>query len=85
MGKIKLHITDKKIRLHIAEARTVYIGDGEPYSGEYFVVPKVDEQTILQTAEKVMTKNVTVEKIPLYEAANSAGGNTLSIGEMYYG
>ena len=58
---------------------------GEPYTGEYFVIPKVDEQTVLETEAKLMERNVTVERIPIYEAANAAGGNTLSIGEMYYG
>ncbi len=93
MGRIKLHIADEhvklcisedSIRLAVAEAKPVYIG-GEPYTGEYFVIPKVDEQTVLETKAKLMEQNVTVERIPIYEAANAAGGNTLSIGEMYYG
>lgn len=70
------------------EESPVVIGpvvDAEAYTGEYFVVPKVAEQTVLETTNKYLAQNVTVERIPMYEASNAAGGNTLSIGELYYG
>lgn len=55
--------------------------DGEAgiYDGEYRVIPKVSEQT-LQTTRKFMTKDVTVEKIPLYEVDNNKG-TTIIIGD----
>ena len=70
------------------EESPVVIGpvvDAEAYTGEYLVVPKVAEQTVLETTNKYLAQDVTVERIPMYEASNDAGGNTLSIGEMYYG
>lgn len=50
------------------------------YSGDYAVTPKADESTTLPTAQKYMTQNVNVKKIPYYEVDNAAGGSTIYIG-----
>ena len=49
------------------------------YEDEYSVTPHFYEQT-LETKEKLMTDNVTVEIIPAYEVPNIAGGLTVTIG-----
>lgn len=49
------------------------------YEGEYEVTPKFATQT-LPTAEKVLTKDVTIEKIPYHEVSNNSGGTTVTIG-----
>lgn len=54
-------------------------GEADIYDGEYHVIPKVSEQT-LQTTRKFMTKDVTIEKIPLYEVDNKKG-TTIIIGD----
>lgn len=59
--------------------------DVDIYTGEHLVVPHVDAAQELPTAQKYVTRDIKVEKIPMYETANDAGGNTISIGEMYYG
>lgn len=48
------------------------------YEGSYSVIPKVYEQT-LETANKSMTDDVTVEEIPYSETSNPSGGNTVNI------
>lgn len=48
------------------------------YKGPYTVTPKVDEQS-LPTAEKAMSKDVTIEKIPYSEVTNPSGGTTVNI------
>lgn len=48
------------------------------YEGPYQVTPKKEEQ-ILETNEKVMSDDVTVDGIPYYEVSNSSGGVTLII------
>lgn len=53
---------------------------GDPYTGEYVVVPKAFEEQRLATAHKVMTDDVRVLEIPYYEAGNVHGGNTVYIG-----
>ena len=49
------------------------------YEGEYIVTPKVTEQT-LPTAQTLLERDVTIEKIPYFEVSNISGGMTASIG-----
>ena len=55
------------------------------YAGEYEVTPKVYEETVLPTKDRKLTANVEVRKIPQYEVSNEFGGETLIIGDEYYG
>lgn len=50
------------------------------YTGEYTVTPSADSAQTLETAQKYMGDNVTVEKIPYYEMDNTSGGTTIYIG-----
>ena len=59
--------------------------DVPTYTGEYTVTPKTAEETILQTKGLKMVKDVKVLKIPTYEVSNPQGGETLIIGDEYYG
>ena len=49
------------------------------YEGEYIVDPSFDEQ-ILETKDKKMTDDVTVNAIMVNTVSNPAGGNTVYIG-----
>ena len=55
------------------------ITDIEAYSGAYTVTPRVWAQE-LETARKVMSRDVGIEAIPLSEASNASGGLTATIG-----
>lgn len=52
--------------------------DADPYRGAYEVTPKVDEQ-VLQTAQKLMADDVTINAIPIYDVSNNSGGSTVYI------
>jgi hypothetical protein len=52
--------------------------DAEYYAGEYEVTPKVDAQT-LPTKNKLMSADLTVKGVPIYETSNNAGGKTVYI------
>lgn len=54
------------------------------YAGDYEIKPKVDAQE-LQTAKKVMSKNLIIEKIPIYEVSNNLGDTIVIGGEKEYG
>lgn len=69
---------DDTFDLEYGEIYKVYT-DAPLYDGEYVVTPKVKEQT-LPTAEKMLTKDVTIKKIPYFEVNNNSGGNTVYIG-----
>ena len=51
----------------------------DPYEGNYDVIPSVVEQKLL-TANKSMSKDVTVYPIPYVEEPNVSGGITVKIG-----
>ena len=48
------------------------------FEGPYVVTPKMAEQ-VLPTKQKKMRDDLTVEKVPVYEVTNSAGGTTVYI------
>lgn len=49
------------------------------YDGEYTVIPKADREQVLQTNGKRMTDDVSVTRIPYYQASN-VSGDTVYIG-----
>ena len=55
---------------------------GEVYEGPYTVTPLVKNQVELLTKAKLMEENVIVEKVPVSETSNEAGGYTIYIGEV---
>ena len=57
---------------------TVERGERETYRGNYTVTPAMEAQ-VLETKDKVMTDDVTVLEIPMYETTNLSGGTTLYI------
>ena len=70
-------IDDSEITFEIEEG----IGSGTlpPYEGTYVVTPRKVEQ-VLETNDKRMTDDVTVEAISYIEASNLGGGMTATIG-----
>ena len=55
--------------------------DHDYYTGDYEVTPRTDEQ-ILNTADRLLTKDVTVREVPISIVQNEAGGNTVNIAYM---
>lgn len=49
------------------------------YEGEYVITPKFTEQ-VLETKQRSLSDNVTVEKITTLEVDNEAGGVTYIFG-----
>ena len=52
---------------------------GDPYTGAYNVKPDFNG-TILETENKIMTDDVTVEPIEVARVSNTSGGTTVYIG-----
>lgn len=50
-----------------------------PYDGSYEVVPRVTEQS-LPTADRHLSKNIIIQKIPYFEVDNIQAGQTVIIG-----
>lgn len=51
----------------------------ETYKGEYTIRPAIEEQS-MQTKDKLMVNDVTIEAIPLYSVSNEHNGETIIIG-----
>ena len=66
----------------IDNIKIVHTGGGEPYTGEYTVVPKANAPTVLETAGKTLSKDVTVTKIPYYETSNPTGDTVYIASEV---
>lgn len=49
------------------------------YTGTYTVTPKADKTQVLPTADKTLTDDITVNKVPFYDAHNDANGMTAYI------
>ena len=54
------------------------ISEHETYDGNYSVTPTLEAQT-LPTKEKVMSDDLVVEAVPVYEVSNNSGGITVYI------
>ena len=50
------------------------------FKGPYEVIPKVDEEQELPTADKMLSENILVKEIPFYKTSNEIGGYTIYIG-----
>lgn len=74
-GKVVIGGEEGKVVVGAGTSATIPI-----YNGEYEVIPKVEEETILQTKGYAMADNVKVKEIPSYEVKNSAGGYTFIVG-----
>lgn len=67
------------IELEVRDYIGTYTPEGiETYEGDYTVIPKITEQE-MQTKNKMMKDNITVQQIPFHEFSNEAG-TTVVIG-----
>lgn len=76
--------TPSAINLQLQDVSLINVV-GEKYEGEYDVTPSTYNDKVLATQNLVMTKDVTIRKIPQFEVSNTSNGKTLIIGEEYYG
>lgn len=63
----------------------IQIINTDPYTGEYVVIPKAHEETILETKDKIMQDDVTVRKVPYYETSNQTGTTVYIASEVNNG
>lgn len=84
MTKLRLSVKSEPVyKLSAIQAQPVYVG-GEEYDGDYQVNPKFAEQ-VLETKDKLMQENVTVNPIEVARVSNPSGGTTVYIGGITNG
>lgn len=64
---------------HADFGEVVFVRTDDVYDGSYNVIPRVYEQ-VLETKDKLMNDDVTVEIIPLTKTLNHSNGYTVTIG-----
>lgn len=70
---------DDEIALTAENCAGLSQGTYPMYAGGYEVTPTAEGE-ILKTAQKTMSKDLTIHPIPYYEVSNTAGGDTVYIG-----
>lgn len=78
---VEFEIQNVNFDIAVEGLQIVTIGELPMYDGVYTVDPLAKSATVLPTKGKNMTDNITVNKIRQLEVSNTAGGNTLIIGE----
>ena len=78
---VEFGVSDVEFRMNVDGLQVVTTSDLPPYEGSYMVDALVKAPVILPTKGKNMTDDIIVNKIRQLEVGNTAGGNTLIIGE----
>ena len=76
--EVNIYVDDDEEFLVEADV-TITHNDFPHYTGDYIVTPKVRAQ-ILETVDKIMDDDVTVEEIPYHAVSNQFNGLTVTIG-----
>lgn len=74
---------DQSFDANFDQIQEVTVVNGVPYEGEYGITPKIESQ-VLPTKNKVMTDDLTIREIPIYETSNQSGGTTVYIAKEEY-
>lgn len=77
------HTCPEEYVLTVEPAVTVGVG-GDPYTGDYTVNPDFSGKT-LETKNKTMYEDVTVNPIEVVRVSNPSGGTTIYIGGITNG
>ena len=80
--RIPVAFRENAVKLQV-DMRVGVGGSGEHYTGAYEVTPDTVQQ-VLPTAQKVMSRDVTILEIPFFEVTNNSGGTTVSIVKEIY-
>lgn len=86
--KITASLTSKSSNIK-ANLTTAYVSKGtiqpsqtkQIYSGDYEIESSLIDDIILNTKDKVMTDDITINKIGITTTSNESGGYTLYIGK----
>lgn len=55
--------------------------DYNVYEDDYEITPMVDKEQTLNTANKLLTKDLVIAKVPYIETSNDSNGKTAYIGK----
>lgn len=76
---IPIRFVQTKCTFNADFGEVILVKTEEVYEGDYNVIPRVYQQ-ILETKDKLMLDDLTVEIIPLAKTINLSNGYTVTIG-----
>ncbi len=79
--KTERHLSGKLTCFGSLSGKLSAVIDFNAYSGEYEVVPNAFNTQVLPTANKVLKKDIVVQKVPYFETSNNYDGVTVYIAE----
>lgn len=92
---ININIADIPVLpISLAEVPTVEVNlcdtvietvPGSVFDGDYEVTPQAHDETVLATQGKLMSKDVTVHRVPYYETSNTYGQTVYIAEELLNG
>jgi hypothetical protein len=74
---ITITVKKQKSNMSVNPGKVAYLN--EPYVGDYEITPKITAQK-LETCDKVMRDDLTINAIPYAEVSNVSNGTTVTIG-----
>lgn len=78
---VEFAASDTVFDIGVESLQVIKVSELPPYEGSYTVDALVKAPVILPTKGRNMTDDITIKKIRQLEVGNTAGGNTLIIGE----
>ena len=78
-SELDVNFIQTECTFNIDFGEIIFIKTDEVYNGDYNVIPRVYQQ-VLETKDKLMLDDVTVEVIPLAKVLNPSNGYTVTIG-----
>lgn len=76
--KVKFAEQQKQIKVEFGVIHQMG-ADVPQYNGSYLVTPDAQNNIVLNTAQKFLSADVQVKKIPYAEVSNTANGTTVTI------
>lgn len=77
---IPVNVKQNDVNVWVAPYNIIHSSDNEIYTGVYEVTPKPRESVQLDTKDKLLIDNITVNKIPYFATSNN-NGTTIYIGD----
>lgn len=79
---IKILDGTEALKVEVLDTIINVLPEGEVYRGPYEVIPKAYDNQTLETKDKHMLDDVTVNKVPYYETSNRYGDTVYIAAEV---
>ena len=79
---VPVSVSDDGVNIAVGIGAAYTLVEGKPYEGETIVDPILYNPVILETKDKLVSEDITVNPIRILDVDNPAGGYTVTIGKI---